>query len=145
MEKDIALEMTGSNTRFGPGVPREVGTGLVDRRAQSGSVPLDAALPRVRGDETRLTQVLRNLIHNAIRYTPAGGRIHLSLEVAGPHLRCAVTDDGPGIGAAAVPLLVQRFSQVHSEAADRDQGGGLGLFISRAIVEAHGGTIGVEG
>jgi signal transduction histidine kinase len=117
---------------------------LAENKTHELSMTIDAALPPVCGDETRLAQVLRNLIHNAIRYTPAGGRIQLSLEAAGPHLRCEVRDDGPGIEAAAMPHLFQRFSQVHSEAADRDQGVGLGLFISKAIVEAHGGAIGVE-
>jgi signal transduction histidine kinase len=117
---------------------------LAENKAHALSVTLDAALPQVCGDGARLAQVLRNLIHNAIRYTPANGRIQLSLAMAGPHLRCEVRDNGPGIEAAAMPHLFQRFSQVHDEAPDRDQGVGLGLFICKAIVEAHGGTIGVE-
>jgi signal transduction histidine kinase len=117
---------------------------LAENKAHALTVTVDSALPRVCGDGARLAQVLRNVVHNAIRYTPANGRIHLSLAMAGPHLRCEVRDSGPGIEAAAMPHLFQRFSQVHKESPDREQGVGLGLFISRAIVEAHGGAIGVE-
>ena len=75
---------------------------------------------------------------------PDGGRIALSVQPDGAHVRCEVSDDGPGIPEAAMPHLFQRFSQVHEAAWDKDQGVGLGLFISHAIVEAHGGAIGVR-
>lgn len=117
---------------------------LADQKDHMLSLSIAPRLPSICGDGGRLEQVLRNLIHNAIRYTPASGRIHLALAFDGTHVRCEVRDNGPGIDAAAMQHLFQRFSQVHAEASDRDQGVGLGLFIAKAIVEAHGGSIGVE-
>lgn len=117
---------------------------LAEHKGHALTLDVEAALPAVVADEARLAQVLRNLIHNAIRYTPANGRIVLGASVDGERIRCEVRDDGPGIDETAMPHLFQRFSQVHDEASGRDQGVGLGLFISKAIVEAHGGAIGVE-
>jgi signal transduction histidine kinase len=117
---------------------------LAENKSLLLSMTIVPELPRVWGDEARLAQVFRNLVHNAIRYTPSNGRIHLSLDVEGPHVRCEVRDTGPGIEAAAMPHLFQRFSRVHAGAPGRDQGVGLGLFISKAIVEAHGGSVGVQ-
>lgn len=118
--------------------------GLADQKGHSLSMRVLPELPPVCGDRTRLEQVFRNLIHNAIRYTPATGRIRVLIAFDGTQVRCEVQDDGPGIDAKALQLLFQRFSQAHTEAPDRDQGVGLGLFIAKAIIEAHGGAIGVE-
>lgn len=117
---------------------------LAESKGHALSMSAASELPCVDGDEARLAQVFRNLIHNAIRYTPANGRIHLTLTSDGTLARCELRDNGPGIDAAALPHLFQRFSQAHAEAPDRDQGVGLGLFICKAIVEAHGGSLGVE-
>lgn len=118
--------------------------GLADQKGHTLALSLPPELPEVCGDRTRLEQVFRNLIHNAIRYTPANGLIQVRVGLEGHQVRCEVQDNGPGIESTALPALFQRFSQVHAEALDRDQGVGLGLFIAKAIVEAHGGTIGVE-
>jgi signal transduction histidine kinase len=117
---------------------------LAEAKSQSLSAALDPALPAIQADGVRVAQVIRNLLHTAIRYTPAGGHMHLSLTADGDMLRCTVSDDGPGIDPAAMPHLFERFRQAQSQTSDRDQGVGLGLFISKAIVEAHGGSIGVE-
>jgi signal transduction histidine kinase len=117
---------------------------LAENKGHRLTMDIAPALPSIPGDEMRLAQVVRNLLHNAIRYTPANGRIHLIIRAEGRDVRCEVQDNGPGIEAAAERHLFQRFSQVHAESPDRDQGVGLGLFISKAIVEAHGGHIGVE-
>ncbi|MNS86809.1 Alginate biosynthesis sensor protein KinB [compost metagenome] len=117
---------------------------LAENKGHQLTLDIAPALPSIAGDEMRLAQVVRNLLHNAIRYTPASGRIHLTIRAEGAHVRLEVQDNGPGIEAAAERHLFQRFSQIHAESPDREQGVGLGLFISRAIVEAHGGRIGVE-
>lgn len=116
---------------------------LAEAKGQALTARLSPEVPRVVADEARLAQVVRNLVHNAVRYTPANGRIELVLATDGTQVRCEVRDDGPGIDGAAMPHLFQRFSQVHDEASGRDQGVGLGLFICKAIVEAHDGAIGV--
>lgn len=103
-------------------------------------------LPALYGDEGRLMQVLENLVANAIRHTPAGGQITLSVSSAVDHnaLLFKVTDNGEGIPAEELPLIFERFHRVDkSRHADSNQSG-LGLAIARAIVEAHGGKIWAE-
>ncbi|MFO0590062.1 MAG: HAMP domain-containing sensor histidine kinase [Polyangiaceae bacterium] len=92
-------------------------------------------------DRERILQVLANLVGNAIKFTPGGGRVQIRTEEAGGTLRVSVTDTGPGIAPANVDRIFERFWQ----ATPRDRRGlGLGLFIARSIVEAHRGHIGVE-
>jgi signal transduction histidine kinase len=100
-----------------------------------------ADLPEVLADRGRVLQVFGNLIGNAIKFTPAGGRITLRAEVAGLEIHFSVADTGPGIPPDHLPHLFDRFWQ--AERGRRD-GAGLGLAIARGIVEAHGGRIWAE-
>jgi len=88
-------------------------------------------------DHDRLLQVLANLLSNAFKFTEPGGKVVLSIERAGADVRFSVTDTGPGIPADRRAMIFERFRQITS---DR-RGLGLGLFISKSIVEAHGGTL----
>lgn len=101
--------------------------------------------PRLaRGDATQLRQVMGNLLDNAIRFTPAGGRVRVSLEQSadGRSLILEVRDTGIGIAAADVPRVFDRFFKIdQARGRGGDRGGGLGLSICRAIVELHGGAI----
>jgi signal transduction histidine kinase len=94
----------------------------------------------VMGDEKRLHQVLTNLIANAIKFTPSGGDISASLDISGRDLQISIRDDGPGIEPELATRLFQRYQRADANVA----GSGLGLMIVREIVEAHGGTVGVE-
>jgi signal transduction histidine kinase len=97
----------------------------------------------VLGDRRRLQQVATNLIANAIKFTPAGGHIVVSVRVKDQRCEMSVEDDGPGIASEVLPTLFQRYSRGPS--TSKDAGGtGLGLLIVREIVEAHGGDVGVE-
>ena len=99
-------------------------------------------LPSVPADEARIEQVLVNLIHNAIKFTPSGGRITVSAKADGGNLVVAVSDTGVGISEDDLPRVFERFYK-----ADRARAGGgtgLGLAIARHVVEAHGGRIRVE-
>ena len=93
-------------------------------------------------DHDRILQVLSNLVRNALQFTPAGGLIALRVTAEADGCRIAVSDTGPGIPAADRERIFERFHR--SESADRT-GLGLGLYISKAIVEAHGGRIWADG
>jgi two-component system CheB/CheR fusion protein len=93
------------------------------------------------GDETRLVQCLGNLLHNALKFTPADGTVLLALAREEGQARLEVQDDGCGLDPALLPALFQPFSQ-GPQALDRRQGGlGLGLALVKGLVELHGGTV----
>jgi signal transduction histidine kinase/ActR/RegA family two-component response regulator len=95
-------------------------------------------------DPRRLEQVFLNLLANAVKFTPAGGRITVGAAIVGEAVDIRVTDTGSGIDSAFLPHVFERFRQADGSVARRVGGLGLGLFIARHLVEAHGGTIGVE-
>lgn len=99
---------------------------------------------QVAGDRQRLEQVLSNLVDNAIKYSPGGGTIRIALEVRGEEAVLSVTDPGIGIPADQQRHLFERFFRARNAAATSYGGLGLGLYISRDIVERHGGRIWVE-
>ena len=105
---------------------------------------LDPEVGPVLGDATRLQQVMWNLLSNALKFTPVGGRIDVRLRRRGEDAEIAVQDSGRGIAPALLPHIFDRFRQGDSSST-RPQGGlGLGLAIARQLVELHHGTIGAE-
>jgi two-component system phosphate regulon sensor histidine kinase PhoR len=123
--------------------------GIIRPRAQSGGVTLEVALPAdlplVRADRDRLAQILINLVDNAVKYTPTGGRVTVSACNAPPDLvEIAVRDTGVGIPAGDLPRITERFYRV-DKARSRELGGtGLGLAIVKHLVIAHGGELRIE-
>jgi signal transduction histidine kinase/CheY-like chemotaxis protein len=98
----------------------------------------------VSGDADRLQQVVWNLLTNAVKFTPKGGRVQVRLERVDSHVELVVSDSGRGISAEFLPHVFDRFRQADG-ATTRVHGGlGLGLAIVRQLVELHGGTVGVE-
>jgi PAS domain S-box-containing protein len=104
-------------------------------------VDLDPDLPSVIGDLARLQQVLWNLLTNAVRFTPRGGRIVVTGERAGAGVRLRVQDSGQGIDPQHLARIFERFRQVDSSTTRAHGGLGLGLAIVRYLVEAHGGQV----
>lgn len=102
----------------------------------------DADLPPVYADPARVERVLTNLVTNALKYSPGGCPIDVRLERSGHDVLVSVVDRGPGIAAADVGRVFERFYRARKGAPS--EGLGLGLYISRLIVEAHGGRIWVE-
>ena len=102
---------------------------------------IDPAAGPVLGDASRLQQVIWNLLSNAIRFAPAGGRVQVRLLDAGSCIELSVTDDGPGIDPVFLPYVFDRFRQADSSSTRPYTGLGLGLAIVRHLVELHGGTV----
>jgi len=124
----------------------ELGAGfgpLAARKGLAFQADVPPGLPAVAADRMRLEQVARNLLANALKFTPAGGQVELRASAADGHLRVEVRDTGIGIAPDQHHRLFQHFSQVEGALGARG-GTGLGLAISKSLVEAHGGTIGVE-
>ena len=114
---------------------------LVDARRQELAVVLPASLLRVEGDAARLAQVVGNVLNNASKYTPEGGRIRLQLHSEEQEAVITVTDTGIGIPPEMLGNVFDLFTQVN-RALDRAHGGlGIGLALVRKIVEMHGGRV----
>jgi signal transduction histidine kinase len=102
-------------------------------------------VPTIVGDRDRLIQVMINLISNAVKFCPDGnGRIGIGLDAAPDHVRVAVSDNGIGISVKDRETIFQEFRQIKHALKGRPSGSGLGLTITRRIVDYHGGRIWVE-
>ncbi|HEY9856153.1 MAG TPA: ATP-binding protein [Stenomitos sp.] len=97
----------------------------------------------LRMDTKRIEQVLLNLIGNAIKFTPPGGRVGVTIQRSADEIRVEVTDTGIGIAAEDLPRIFQKFFQVDPSTTRSQGGAGLGLAIAKSLIEAHGGQIGV--
>ena len=117
---------------------------LADEKHLSLETRLADRLPLVRADSRALAQVLINLVGNAIKFTPHGGRVNVNAQAQDGALSISVCDTGIGIPADALPRLFERFYQVDHSSTRKAAGTGLGLFISKRIVEALNGQISVE-
>jgi two-component system phosphate regulon sensor histidine kinase PhoR len=113
-------------------------------RAKDLSLDLDLAGMRGLGDERATFQVLVNLLDNAVKYTPEGGKIRVSARVEDGFVRSSVSDTGPGIAAKHLPRLFERFYRVDPGRSREVGGTGLGLAIVKHLVEAMGGTVRAE-
>ncbi|WP_443080684.1 ATP-binding protein [Streptomyces sp. PTD5-9] len=106
----------------------------------------DAPVPRLTADPVRLRQAVGNLVSNAVRHTPAGGRVTLRAYVSesGDRVVVEVADTGSGIAADDLPYVFDRFWRAEKSRSRRTGGSGLGLAIVRKLVEAHGGSVAVK-
>jgi len=104
-------------------------------------VVMDFGTGQVLGDPVRLQQVIWNLIANAIKFTPRGGRVQVQLARINSHIEITVSDSGPGIEEDFLPYVFDRFRQADSTTTRKHGGLGLGLAIVRHLVELHGGSV----
>ena len=102
------------------------------------------SIDAVRADPDKIEQVFVNLVDNAAKYSPSGGEITLTLEAQQRRVECTVSDSGLGISAEHLPHIFEKFHRVDNRATREIYGTGLGLYVSKSIVEAHGGTIWAE-
>jgi PAS domain S-box-containing protein len=125
---------------------------LADKKGLSLELSVPSALPPVQADQTRIEQILYNLLSNAIKFTPEGGQVRVTARLlrdpsfgSGPdELEIAVSDTGIGIAPKDLERIFQEFEQVGSDSRQNSQGTGLGLALSRKLVELHGGRLTVE-
>jgi signal transduction histidine kinase len=116
-----------------------------DREGLSVRIDIDPALPEVQLDPMRLKQVLYNYLSNAIKFTPRGGRITVrALPEGAKHFRVEVEDTGIGIAAKDMPRLFLEFQQLDGGYAKKHEGTGLGLALTKRLIEAQGGVVGVR-
>jgi PAS domain S-box-containing protein len=102
---------------------------------------IDSGFGELLGDARRLQQVLWNLVHNAIKFTSAGGRVEIRVQQADGHVQIVVHDNGRGISPEFLPHVFERFRQEDATPTRVASGLGLGLSIAKQLVELHGGTI----
>lgn len=114
---------------------------LMERRRHHFSMHMAADAIRVEGDRVRLVQVFSNVLTNAAKYTPEGGKITLEVAIADDQAKLTVSDNGAGIDSTLMPHIFEIFTQAE-RSADRFQGGlGLGLSLVKNLVELHGGLV----
>jgi CheY-like chemotaxis protein/anti-sigma regulatory factor (Ser/Thr protein kinase) len=116
----------------------------VDAKRLRLTATLDANITPIRGDPNRLQQVFWNLLTNAVKFTPANGRIHVVLERVNSHVQISVEDSGIGIKPEFIAFAFDRFRQADASTTRNHGGLGLGLSIVRHLVEQHGGTVRVK-
>jgi len=108
------------------------------------SLEVRGPIPPLEGDRARLEQVMNNLLSNAIKFTPEGGEVWVRLAGRDDHIEVAVADTGIGIASEEMPRLFGKFFRASSAVERKIGGTGLGLFITKSIVELHGGRIWAE-
>ncbi|HEV2283037.1 MAG TPA: HAMP domain-containing sensor histidine kinase [bacterium] len=118
---------------------------LAEERGVVLRVDVPRGLPRIDADPDRLRQIVQNLVENAVRFTPAGGTVHVTMAADDADgVRLAVSDTGVGIDAADLPHIFRHFYRADQSRARSSGGTGLGLAIVKSLVEAHGGRVAVE-
>jgi signal transduction histidine kinase len=95
----------------------------------------------IEGDRDRLEQVLQNLLQNAVKYSPGGGKIAVELDADPSEVRIAITDSGVGIPASEIPRIFERFYRASNVEMGQINGMGVGLYVVKEIIAFHGGTV----
>lgn len=144
--ENASLPMTIEPSRLEPLLNQAVGhlRTMIEERRIVLEMQMAADLPDLMIDPGRITQVVTNLLSNALKFSPPAGRIVILAERWQGFVRVGVRDFGEGIAAQDLPKLFRKFSQIDSGSTRKVGGTGLGLVISKGIIEQHGGTIWVE-
>jgi signal transduction histidine kinase len=148
------IELGTADVAFRPVDPVAVVRGAVqqlDREIQDSgvavSMEIDPRVPAMQSDETKLKQILLNVISNGLKFTPAGGRVTIKVVASGDDrlVRFEISDTGIGISPDDVPIALAPFGQVDSALNRRYQGAGLGLPLAKGLAELLGGTLEIAG
>jgi signal transduction histidine kinase/CheY-like chemotaxis protein len=116
---------------------------LAGEKNQSLDFEVAPGIAELNADQEKVEQVLINLVTNAVKFTPVGGKVKVSAEAVKGGVKFTVNDTGPGLSAEEQGHLFEKYSELAGRKKAELKGTGLGLFICRSVVEAHGGTIGV--
>lgn len=119
-------------------------TPLIEAKKITLETTLDEKLPPLLIDRERILQVVRNLIGNALKFTPDGGRVRVSVQQLNREVKVSITDTGPGIPKKDLSTIFEKFSQAHLMDSNQIKGTGLGLAIVKYIITAHGGRVWAE-
>jgi signal transduction histidine kinase len=140
----MRLDITSINLRALIDELRETMEPLAREKEIALEDDLPADLPLVEGDRTKLRRILVNLLSNALKFTRKGGRVLVRASLEDGHIRIAVSDTGVGIAPEDVARLFDKYEQARSRATRGEKGTGLGLYITKQLVELHGGEITVD-
>lgn len=140
----MRLELASIDLRSLVNELRETMEPLAREKSLRMEVEMPADLPLVEADRAKLRRVLVNLVSNAIKFTSRGGRVTVSGAREDGHVRISVADTGVGIAPEDVKRLFDKYEQARSRATRGEKGTGLGLYITKQLVELHGGEIAVE-
>ena len=108
------------------------------------TLSVSGALPCIRSDQVRFQQILLNLMSNAVKFTPPGGRVHVTASVGADGAVIAVEDTGIGMRPEDIAIALEPFRQIDGPLSRRFDGTGLGLPLAKALVELHGGRLEIE-
>jgi cell cycle sensor histidine kinase DivJ len=130
---------------FAPGQVVDACCELLALKAREGGIDLlariDKDLPEIVADKRAMTQIMLNLMSNALKFTPAGGKVTVAVRIEGPHLVYSVSDTGVGISAEDLPRLGEPFFQARGSYDRKHDGTGLGLSIVKGLLTLHGGEL----
>jgi two-component system phosphate regulon sensor histidine kinase PhoR len=144
LDQGLTLQLFPRPMRVADLIPRVVDFHRPDTQIHSFRIHLDPNLPEIMADEDRVDQIISSLINNAIKYSPKGGAIEVSAVPEGDGVRISVRDEGIGIPADKIPTIWEKWGQAHEDNAEIPSGPGIGLYLVKSLVEAHGGQIQVQ-
>jgi PAS domain S-box-containing protein len=123
---------------------RRIVAAMAEVAGVSLSIDVPGSLPLIRSDRIRFQQILLNLMSNAVKFTPKGGRVSLSASIAADGAVITVEDTGIGMKAEDIPIALEPFRQIDGALSRRFDGTGLGLPLAKALVELHGGRLEIQ-
>ena len=144
--RDGHLQLTRLSTDLGATVRQAVArnTAYAQGKGIKLRMEFDKTLPHINADDFRITQVLENLIGNAIKFSPRGAAVAVRTTRSGDALLCEVIDTGPGIPEAEMSRLFTEYAHISNQPTGGEKSTGLGLAISRQLIQLHGGDIGAR-
>ena len=119
-------------------------TAMAEATGVTLTLAIPSALPPIRADQVRFQQILLNLMSNAVKFTPSGGRVRVSAAIEADRLAITVADTGIGMRPEDVAIALEPFRQIDGPLSRRYDGTGLGLPLAKALVELHGGRLEIE-